>query len=200
MIQCIQLSRRGLATGTRISTTPLSFARLTAARVRSSPSMTVRQYNYITNPMTPQEEQDEKDRVTSLTPFQKEMELRSLDQQLAKLHMLRGIATGELYTWRGKFKALARDYGMPFMMWYWTCWVATAGMTYGAIELGGWDAMALIAQLDNLTGFHLVDKVDPTVGTIGVTLVVNEMLEPLRLPIVIMTTKPVVHFLSPPKY
>ena len=61
------------------------------------------------------EEDDEKERVAGLTPFEKDMvlhmELRDLDRQLALLNMRRGINTGELYTTRGKLKALSRDYG-----------------------------------------------------------------------------------------
>jgi len=49
------------------------------------------------------------------TPYQKEIELRELDSEIARLQTLRGINTGELYTMRGKFKALTRDYGIGFM-------------------------------------------------------------------------------------
>ena len=150
--------------------------------------------------MTKEEEDDEKERVAGLTPFEKEMELRDLDRQLALLNMKRGINTGELYTLRGKLKALSRDYGVPFMIWYWTVWGTTGLLTYGAIELGGVDAIAILANVDYYTGWTLSSWVDPTVGTIGLTLAVNELIEPLRLPIVIMTTKPVVHYLNPPKY
>uniref|UniRef100_A0A7S3PU42 DUF1279 domain-containing protein n=1 Tax=Chaetoceros debilis TaxID=122233 RepID=A0A7S3PU42_9STRA len=150
--------------------------------------------------MLKEEEDQEKLRVESLSKFEKEMELRDLDKQLSKLNTLRGINTGELYTIRGKFKALARDYGMPFMAWYWCVWMSTAALTYGAIEAGGIDAMALIAKSDTYTGFDLHSKVDPTMGTIGITLVFNEMLEPLRLPIVVVTTKPVVDTIFPKNY
>jgi len=64
------------------------------------------------------EEEKEKERVASLSKYEKEMELRGLDKKIAKLNTLRGINTGELYTFRGKFKALARDYGVGFMVWY----------------------------------------------------------------------------------
>ena len=62
--------------------------------------------------LPPEEEKEEKSRVDSLTPYQKEIELRKLDQQLSRLNTLRAINTGELYTFRGKFKMLSRDYGM----------------------------------------------------------------------------------------
>ena len=37
---------------------------------------------------------------------------------------------------------------------------------------------------------------DPTLGHIGLALAVNECLEPLRLPLVVLTTKPMVDFIS----
>ena len=48
-------------------------------------------------------------------------------------------------------------------------------------------------------GWSLSNHVDHTVGTIGLTIAVNELLEPVRLPLVVVTTKPVVDTLFPPK-
>jgi hypothetical protein len=59
--------------------------------------------------MTKQEEEAEKQRVAGLTAFAKDQELRQLNRQIAKLEMLRGINTGELYTWRGRYKELSRN-------------------------------------------------------------------------------------------
>jgi len=145
-------------------------------------------------PLTYQEEEHEKARVSNLTPYQREIELRNLDAHISRLNTLRGINTGELYTWRGKFKALARDYGIGFMVWYWAVWSSTAVFTYMAIDYGGVDVVAVLQNIDARTGWDLTHKVDPTLGTIGLTVLVNELLEPLRLPIVVVTTKPVVHF------
>lgn len=149
--------------------------------------------------LPPDEEQAEKARVASLTPYQKEMELRHLDSELARLQTLRAINTGELYTLRGKFKMLSRDYGMGFLAWYWTVWFATAGMSYVAIEVGGVDPLMVAAKVENFLGWEpnaIAGKLDPTLGQIGLVIAVNECLEPLRLPIVVMTTKPVVNFFS----
>ena len=151
-------------------------------------------------PMTEEEQQAEKERVASLTPFQKDQELRNLNRQIAKLELLKGINTGELYTWRGRYKALARDYGIPLVAWYWCVWCSTAVACYGAIHLGGVDVMALVENIDLKFGWHLASKVDPEIGKIGMTLVLNELIEPIRLPIVIVTLKPVVDNIFPPKY
>lgn len=67
--------------------------------------------------MTKEEQEQEKGRVASLSSFQKDQELRKLNRELARLEMLRGINTGELYTWSGRYKALARDYGLPLVAW-----------------------------------------------------------------------------------
>ena len=73
-------------------------------------------------------------------------------------------------------------------------------MTYAAIELGNVDAIALIAKVDALTGYEISTKIDPTIGIIGLTMAINEILEPLRLPLVVVTTKPVVETFSPRHY
>lgn len=149
--------------------------------------------------LPPDEEEKEKSRVESLSPYQKEMELRELDTKLARLQTLRAINTGELYTMRGKFKMLSRDYGMGFLAWYWTVWFATAGLSYAAIELGGVDPFMVAGKVENLIGLEpmsISGRIDPTIGKIGLVVAVNECLEPLRLPFVVVTTKPVVNFFS----
>ena len=144
------------------------------------------------DPLSPDEELAEKQRVENLTSFEKEMELRELDRNIALLNTYRGINTGELYTFKGKFKALARDYGMGFMAWYWFCWCSTLGITFTAIDIGGFDAMPLIANIDGMIGTNIAQSIDPRLGNMAVSLAVNEALEPVRLPFVVMTTKPVV--------
>eukprot|EP00585_Thalassiosira_rotula_P001217 CAMPEP_0196161802 /NCGR_PEP_ID=MMETSP0910-20130528/47517_1 /TAXON_ID=49265 /ORGANISM="Thalassiosira rotula, Strain GSO102" /LENGTH=130 /DNA_ID=CAMNT_0041426747 /DNA_START=480 /DNA_END=872 /DNA_ORIENTATION=+ len=127
------------------------------------------------------------------------MELRTLDSDLARLQTLRAINTGELYTLRGKFKMLSRDYGMGFLAWYWTVWFATAGLSYAAIGLGGVDPMMVAAKIETFMSWepmYLQNKLDPTLGEIGLVIAVNECLEPLRLPFVVVTTKPVVNFFT----
>ena len=148
------------------------------------------------DPLSSEEEQAEKERVSSLSDYEKTMELRKLDKKIELLNTYRGINTGELYTFRGKFKALARDYGMGFMAWYWTCWCATGALTYLAIDVGGFDALPLIAKIDGLFGTSVAGSINPQLGNIALALAVNEVLEPVRLPVVVMTTKPVVKYIN----
>ena len=58
--------------------------------------------------MTKEEEEQEKARVSHLSPDEKDAELRKLNREIARLETLKGINTGELYTWTGRYKALVR--------------------------------------------------------------------------------------------
>jgi len=84
---------------------------LTPSSIITTPRRTILSSSSFSS-LPPEEEKEEKSRVDSLTTYQKEIELRKLDQQLSRLNTLRAINTGELYTFRGKFKMLSRDYGM----------------------------------------------------------------------------------------
>ena len=151
-------------------------------------------------PMTQTEQEQEKARVLHLSPAEKEEELRKLNREISRLEMLRGINTGELYTWSGRYKNLMRDYAMPLFVYYWMTWTTMGVLVYLSIDVGGFDAMEMIARCDNYTGWSLSEKVDPQLGHIGLTLVLNEMLEPIRLPFVVATLKPAMDTISPPKY
>jgi hypothetical protein len=177
----------------------LSLGALRPLRQSSKPLIQLAWHRCYT-PITPDEEEKEKARVASLTPFQKDQELRRYNREIARLEALKGINTGERYTWSGRYKALARDYGMPLVVWYWAVWGVTFVGCFTAISVGGVDAMALVAKADAMTGWDLVSKIDPSLGRIGLAVVVNEMVEPLRLPMVIVTVKPVMDQIFPPKY
>ena len=144
------------------------------------------------DPLSPIEELEEKERVAKLTAFQKEAELRELDKQITLLNTYRDINTGDKFTFKGKMKAYARDYGMGFMAWFWTVYVGSLALTYTAIEVGGFEALPLIAKVDGYFGTNMAGSLDPRLGNVALALAVNELLEPFRLPFVVVTAKPVV--------
>eukprot|EP00429_Kryptoperidinium_foliaceum_P030650 CAMPEP_0176134184 /NCGR_PEP_ID=MMETSP0120_2-20121206/68044_1 /TAXON_ID=160619 /ORGANISM="Kryptoperidinium foliaceum, Strain CCMP 1326" /LENGTH=150 /DNA_ID=CAMNT_0017469821 /DNA_START=106 /DNA_END=558 /DNA_ORIENTATION=+ len=150
--------------------------------------------------MTQEEIEKEKARVHHLSPEDREKELRQLNREISFLEMKRGINNGELFTWSGRYKTLMRDYGVPLFVYYWATWISMGAVTYLAIEVGQVDALRLISNVDAFTGFDLASKVDPKLGQVGLALVVNEMMEPIRLPFVVATLKPVMDTINPPKY
>lgn len=150
--------------------------------------------------MTPGEIDAEKRRVERLTNEQVDQELRQLNREIARLEMLKAINTGELFTWRGRYKNLARDYGLPLMVWYWTVWTLNCAVCYAAIGYGDVDVLALIARLDYQFGWDMASRVSPDMGKLGLALLLTELAEPLRVPLVVFTVKPVVDRFFPPKY
>lgn len=151
-------------------------------------------------PMTKDEEEMEKARVSHLSPEEKEKELRHLNREIVKLETIRGINTGELYTWSGRYKSLVKNYGFPLFVYYWALWATMGGVVYLGIDFGGLDAMALLERIDSNLGWSLSATVDPQLGKMGVALILNECLEPVRLPFVVVTLKPVMDIVNPPKY
>jgi len=85
------------------------------------------------------------------------------------------------------------------MGWYAVCWVSTGVAVYGLATIGGMDAMAVLNKADVYTNLNMASRVDPEMGKLGIVLLLNEMLEPIRLPFVVLTVRPVVDRLFPPK-
>uniref|UniRef100_A0A7S1BW81 DUF1279 domain-containing protein n=1 Tax=Corethron hystrix TaxID=216773 RepID=A0A7S1BW81_9STRA len=136
----------------------------------------------------------EKRRVGSMSDYAKTMELRRIDAQLERLNTMRAVHTGDHGTWKGEFKSLARDYGFQFMVYWTAVWACTGVGCYFALEMGGVDAISLLMRFDAQFGTDVASRIDPTLGNVAVAIAVNEMLEPIRLPFIVLTTKPVVFF------
>lgn len=194
-------SRRAywIGTSSRTTISPLQLYFHKNSTSNNNPLVALSSRRFYT-PFTDDEKEKERLRVSSLTPFQKDQELRQLNRKIAKLEVLRGINTGELYTWSGRYKQLSRDYGMPMMMYYFGCWSITGLSILGLIQVSGIDTMTWIETVDSYMNWNIASKVDPQMGKIGMTLLLNELIEPIRLPIVILTVKPVVDRLFPPKF
>ena len=58
-----------------------------------------------------------------------------LDREIKILTRRRAVLSGELYTLRGRFKAMGRDYGFPFMVWWTVVWLATGCGIFAAISV-----------------------------------------------------------------
>jgi len=151
-------------------------------------------------PLTDDEIAQEVQRVSTLSNQQKDLEVRQHNRDLARIELLKSILDGTHNTLRGRYQRLTKQYGLPMLVWYWVVWTSSLGIVYGAVQVLGIDGVQLLQQVDGYTGWQLTHKVDPQLGTIGLALLVNEVLEPIRLPVVLFTTKPVVDQLFPPKY
>jgi len=85
------------------------------------------------------------------------------------------------------------DYGAPFALWYAIMWAGGWFGIYMLLELN------IVSSLDSvrplLEGLGLesyADKVDPSMGNAVIAFFVNELLEPFRIPLVLVTGRPAI--------
>jgi hypothetical protein len=157
-------------------------------------------------PLSPAQQAKERDRLSRLSPQRRERERVCLERSIADLYQLqdrlkrnisqleflRDMNTGAAYSWSERYKATAREYGMPLLVWYGAVWTTTALFCYGTISIFRIDTLRLLRSVDSRTGWSLSRKINPTMGKVGMALIANELLEPIRLPAVLVTVKPVV--------
>ena len=75
--------------------------------------------------LTDDEKQREREEAEAMPVEEKKAAIALLDAEIKVLTRQRAVLSGELYTMRGRFKAMGRDYGLPFMIWWTTVWSAT---------------------------------------------------------------------------
>jgi Protein of unknown function (DUF1279) len=157
-------------------------------------------------PLTQAQHAGERDRLSRLSPQRRGRERVCLDRSIADLYQLqdrlkrnisqleylRDMNTGAAFSWSERYKATAREYGMPLLAWYGAVWTTTALFCYGTISIFQIDTLQVLRSVDARTGWSLSRKINPTMGKIGMALFANEVLEPIRLPTVLVTIKPVV--------
>ncbi|CAD7926616.1 unnamed protein product [Amoebophrya sp. A25] len=96
---------------------------------------------------------------------------------------------------KGYFRRLIEEYGLPFLVWYESVWTVTGLATYYAlwadyitwsqtVEWIEWGFTAVLPLQDYLPDLAAID---PTTGQIAVAFVLNECIEPVRLPFVLLT-------------
>lgn len=127
-----------------------------------------------------------------------EQELQSLKGEVSLLKNNQAeILAGNTKRKTGLF-ALLSEYGLPFALWYGVLWAGGIGGLYGAVQLGyiGWDDAKESLNSLGMGQFYDLDQVDPKTGSFVVAFLLNEFLEPIRLPLAIATIKPLVKLMK----
>jgi hypothetical protein len=138
------------------------------------------------------QERNDVEHWMQLDPEARKKEFDELQGERDHLQLLLQELGGRKLSTTGRYQQLVQRYGLPFLGWYWVVWSASGAVVYGAIEILGADAMLYIEQWDAWTGWGIQSHVDPEWGTIGLAVAMNEILEPLRLPFVLVTVKPLI--------
>ena len=81
-------------------------------------------------------------------------------------------------------KALFKEYGPPFLVYWTSVWACTGVGLYVALQTFDVDAVKMLEHVN----IHL--NIDPSLGNAAVAIALNEALEVVRLPACIATFKP----------
>jgi len=87
----------------------------------------------------------------------------------------------------GKFALMMKEHGVFFLVYWTSFWAVTGLGCYGAITHFGPEAAFELIRYVHLDQFVSLESIDPSVGNVAVAVLINEALEPLRLPLVIAT-------------
>ena len=86
---------------------------------------------------------------------------------------------------------LMRTHGLPFVGLWLGTWILGGCTIWAVLEtgmLGGADAVSLMRSVPMLDQLIDLDGVDPTMGNIGLAVLLNEGLEIVRLPLCVALT------------
>ena len=85
-----------------------------------------------------------------------------------------------------------KELGMPFIAWWTGVWAATGVGIYGGMEYGGLGILSMLQTIP-LNGMVALSAIDPKAGNLMVAIGVNELIEPIRFPFVLLTAKPIIY-------
>jgi hypothetical protein len=85
-----------------------------------------------------------------------------------------------------------KQLGMPFLAWWTGVWVVTGIGIYSTMEIFGIDVLGMLQTTLPSNEYIDFSKVDPKTGNVMTALAVNELIEPIRFPFVLLTVKPVI--------
>jgi len=86
---------------------------------------------------------------------------------------------------------LMRVHGLPFAGLWAGTWLLGAGAVWALLEsglLGGAGAISILKAIPGLDELFHLDGIDPSLGNVGMALVINECLEVVRLPLCVALT------------
>jgi hypothetical protein len=82
--------------------------------------------------------------------------------------------------------------GMPFLAWWTGVWAVTGVGIYSGMELFGIDILGMLQTALPSNNYIDFSKVDPKTGNVMTAVAINELIEPIRFPFVLLTAKPII--------
>eukprot|EP00039_Didymoeca_costata_P023071 m.5899 g.5899 ORF g.5899 m.5899 type:complete len:207 (+) comp3431_c0_seq1:157-777(+) len=92
---------------------------------------------------------------------------------------------------KAKIQTLVAKYGLPFLVIWTGLWGVSGAAIFGAAQAGIFEPMVVIDWIDGVFDSDLRGKIDPSWGNLAVAIVLNEAIEPLRFPVAVAVTPPI---------
>ena len=95
--------------------------------------------------------------------------------------------------WWASLKRKSKEHGVFFLVYYTGVWAATGVGTYAMLDSGVLGASTAVDAVKavGLDRFVDVARLDPKAGNLALAVVLNELLEPVRFPVGVLTVAPV---------
>ena len=139
--------------------------------------------------------------LTSQLPLPLSTELKTSLEATIDFHTSRldslssssSSSSSQSLSWRQRSVQMTKKYGFPFAVYWWGAWFVTLPLCLGLIEVLDVDGLALVNQIDSAARYcgldaDLSSRVDEQHGRYATGFVLNEVLEVVRLPVVLATT------------
>ncbi len=122
--------------------------------------------------------------------------IQQLEKQVQELQAKLGDSAGKKASGHG-IRALIAEKGVPFVIWYGTIWASGIAGFYAALE---YDIISYKSIIDltksiGLDRLYDVEQIDPKKGKFAVAFLANEVAEPIRIPLALVTLNPILRLL-----
>lgn len=128
-------------------------------------------------------------RLTNLTSNER---IEQLEKQVHELQAKLGTPKKS-----GGIRALIAEKGVPFVIWYGTIWAGGIAGFYAALEyeLLNYKSIVDFTKTIGLDRLYDIEQIDPKKGKLAVAFVANEVAEPIRIPLALVTLNPILRLL-----
>lgn len=91
-------------------------------------------------------------------------------------------------------RGMIKEKGVPFAIWYFCVWAGGFAGAYGLLEseILSYSEIVKFAKSLGADKIYNLDTVDPKSGKLAVAFLANEIADPIRLPLVLITLNPAI--------
>ena len=123
--------------------------------------------------------------------------IQQLEKQVQELQAKLGETASKPTTGGSGIRAMIAEKGVPFVIWYGTIWAGGIAGFYTALEydLLSYKSIVDFTKTIGLDRIYDVEQLDPKKGKLAIAFLANELVEPIRIPLALVTLNPILRIL-----